>query len=191
MEKSINIKRGQVLARSGEFGPVWRVNHGVFRLERLGLDGMTLVQLALPGDLLGVESLCSVPYAYTVTAITASQATQQSINHELPRFTAVAQGYLQQQRRLHDMMQMRSGPVSERLAHFLKLLAINEDGSSRELERRELPVLKEVAAILDAATETVCRELNAFLPARVYQRTTHKRFVNEAWTGSAHLALAA
>ena len=56
--------------------------------------------------------------------------------------------------------------------------------SERELDRRDLPVLKEVAAILDTATETVCRELNAFLPARVYQRP--KR---EAWTG-AHLAMA-
>ena len=74
--------------------------------------------------------------------------------------------------------------VNERLAHFLKLLARNEDDSERELDRRDLPVLKEEAAILDTATETVCRELNAFLPARVYQRP--KR---EAWTG-AHLAMA-
>jgi hypothetical protein len=72
------------------------------------------------------------------------------------------------------------------LAHFLKLLARNVDGSECELDRRDLPVLKEIAAILDTATETVCRELNAFLPARVYQR-----HVREAWAGASNLALAA
>jgi hypothetical protein len=39
---------------------------------------------------------------------------------------------------------------------------------------------------LDTATETVCRELNAFLPARVYQRP-----VREAWVGGDEMALAA
>jgi len=48
-----------------------------------------------------------------------------------------------------------------------------------------LPVLREVASILDVATETVCRELNAFLPARVYPRA--KR---ETWVGVS-LAMAA
>jgi hypothetical protein len=59
----------------------------------------------------------------------------------------------------------------------LALLARNADGSKRELDRRDLPILKEVAAIVDIATETVCRELNAFLPARVYQRPAKP----EAW----------
>jgi hypothetical protein len=68
--------------------------------------------------------------------------------------------------------------VNERLAHFLKLLARNVDGSERVLDRRDLPILKEIASILDTATETVCRELNAFLPARVYQRPAK----GDAWT---------
>jgi hypothetical protein len=76
--------------------------------------------------------------------------------------------------------------VSERLAHFLKLLARNVDGSERELDRRDLPILKEIASILDTATETVCRELNAFLPARVYQRPAKR----EVWAGG-ELAMAA
>ena len=186
METYQLIKRGQVLVNAGEFGQVWRVTEGMFRLERLGTDGLSLVQLALPGDLLGVESLCAEPYAYTVTAITESKAVLQATKGELSRFGVVAKAYLQQQRRTHDMMKLRGGPVNERLAHFLKLLARNEDGSERELDRRDLPILKEVAAIVDIATETVCRELNAFLPARVYQRPSKR----EAWAGD-ELAMAA
>ena len=186
MEKIKSIKRGHALVSAGEFGPVWRVNQGVFRLERLGLDGLSLVQLALPGDLLGVESLCGEAYAYTVTAITTGEAQIQNTQGELSRFGIVAKAYLQQQRRTHDMMKLRGGPVSERLNHFLKLLSRNADGSERELDRRDLPVLKDVAAIVDIAAETVCRELNAFLPARIYQRP--KR---EAWSSDAALAMAA
>jgi hypothetical protein len=65
---------------------------------------------------------------------------------------------------------MRTGPVRERLAYFLKLLSQNADGSSRKLERSDLPSQKEIAVILDVASETVCRELNAFMPAKVYNR---------------------
>ena len=178
MEEIKTIKRGQTLAIAGECGSVWRITEGLFRLERVGMDGLSLVQLGLPGDLLGVESLCAEPYAYTITAITTGQAELVTANHELSRFGVVAKAYLQQQRRTHDMMKLRGGPVNERLAHFLKLLARNADGSERELDRRDLPILKEVASILDVATETVCRELSAFLPARVYPRS--KR---EAWAG--------
>ena len=187
MEKLNTIKRGQVLVNAGEYGPVWRITEGMFRLERVSHDGLSLVQLGLPGDLLGVEALCAEPYAYTITAITAittGKAELVDANHELSRFGIVAKAYLQQQRRTHDMMKLRGGPVNERLAHFLKLLARNVDGSERELDRRDLPILKEIASILDTATETVCRELNAFLPARVYQRPAKR----EVWSG---LAMAA
>lgn len=186
MEKIKTIKRGQALVSAGELGPVWRVTQGVFRLERQSMDGLSLVQLGLPGDLLGVESLCAEPYAYTVTAITTGEAKLQSVNGDLSRFGVVAKAYLQQQRRTCDMMKLRGGPVKDRLAHFLMLLARNEDGTQRELDRSDLPVLKDVAAILDTATETVCRELKAFFPAR-----DCKRPVRGAWVDGAEMAMAA
>ena len=112
MEKSKTIKRGQVLVSAGEHGSVWRITEGVFRFERVGHDGLSLVQLGLPGDLLGVEALCAEPYAYTITAITTGQA--------------------------------------------------------------EL-----------VANETVCRELNAFLPARVYPRAKRSAWVGDAFAMAA------
>ena len=72
METLKTLKRGESLIFSGEFGSVWRVTQGLFRLERPCRDGMELVRLALPGDLVGVESLCAEPYAYTATALTSS-----------------------------------------------------------------------------------------------------------------------
>jgi CRP-like cAMP-binding protein len=185
MEKLNTIKRGQVLVNAGERGPVWRITKGLFRLERVGMDDLSLVQLGLPGDLLGVEPLCAEPYAYTITAITTGQAELVAADRKLTRFGIVAKAYLQQQRRTHDLMKLRGGPVAERLAHFLKLLARDADGYEHELDRRDLPVLKEVASILNVATETVCRELNAFLPARTRQQT-----VRATWTAHVPLGMA-
>ena len=152
-------------------------------------DPTVLAPPCLPsfGQVSGLNVVISVTRLYTpyiITAITTGQAELVDANHELSRFGVVAKAYLQQQRRTHDMMKLRGGPVNERLAHFLKLLARNVDGSECELDRRDLPILKEIASILDTATETVCRELNAFLPARVYQRPAKR----EAWAG---LAMAA
>jgi hypothetical protein len=48
-----------------------------------------------------------------------------------------------------------------------------------------LPVLKEVASILDVATETVCRELNAFLPARVYPRAKREAWADDSFAMAA------
>jgi hypothetical protein len=47
MEQSKTIKRGQMLVSAGEYGPVWCITEGMFRLERMGHDGLSLVQLGL------------------------------------------------------------------------------------------------------------------------------------------------
>jgi len=130
-----------------------------------------------PGDLVGIEALCEEPYAYTITALTTCTLAAESVEYDFNRFAAVAQGFMQQQDRTRDMMRMRTGPVRERLAYFLKLLSQNADGSSRKLDRRDLPTHKEIAVILDVASETVCRELNAFMPAKVYKRAPRGKAV--------------
>ncbi len=61
--ESIDVRRGHALLTAGAVGPVWRVTQGVFKLEGAGLEGQTPVQLALPGDLIGVEALCAEPCA--------------------------------------------------------------------------------------------------------------------------------
>ena len=173
MQNTLQLNHGKLLAHAGEFGSLWRVQSGVLRLDQVGHDDSILVQLAFPGDLVGVEALCSEPYAYTITALTTCTLVEQNVSYDLARFSAVTQGFMQQQERMKDMMRLRTGAVKERLAYFLKLLAHNADGSARELERRDLPAHKEVANIIGTATETVCRELNAFLPAKTYKRTSH------------------
>jgi CRP-like cAMP-binding protein len=142
------------------------VTQGVFKLEREGLEGQTLVQLAMPGDLIGVEALCAEPYAFSIVALVAAQAQPLEVSHELARYTTMAQGFLQQQRQTCDMHRLRTGPIGQRLAHLLTLLGKQADGRVLELDRKALPTLKEMARVIDSTFETVCRELNTLQAQR-------------------------
>lgn len=187
MDESIDVRRGQTLLIAGTLGPVWRVNQGVFKLERPSLEGQTLVQLAMPGDLIGVEALCAAPYAFSVTALVSGKAQPQQIGHEAARHTTMAQGFLQQQRQTCDMHQLRTGPISRRLAFLLTVLGKQADGRVIELQRKQLPTLKEMARVVDSTFETVCRELNALVPERHEKPSS----IATAWASVSPYAMAA
>ena len=163
---SMRLRSGQTLLESGQHGPVWRVIAGVLRLERPSPDGQMLVQLALPGDLVGVESLCAQPHAFSASALTECQLEAVDITGELGHYATMAKGFLQQQRQTLDMMRLRSGPIHQRLAYLLTVLGKDMEGKVRPIEREELPTLREMAQIVDSALETVCRELNTLLPRK-------------------------
>ena len=167
---AINIKRGQTLTFAGGIGPVWRVTQGVFKLERQGQDGQILVQLAQAGDLIGVESLCAEPYAFTAVALVAAQAKPLAAGQDLDRYTTMTQGFLQQQRQTCEMHRLRTGSIVQRLAYLLTVLGKQADGRVLTVQRKELPTLKEMARVVDSTFETVCRELNTLLPERKQPR---------------------
>ena len=55
---------------AGESGSVWRVVQGIVRLDRHSGPVCQPVQLALPGDLIGMEALCGQPYQLSASAFT-------------------------------------------------------------------------------------------------------------------------
>ena len=188
------LESGQLLIEAGQDGPVWRVRSGVLRLERPGQDGTMLVQLALPGDLVGVEALCAQPHAFTVSALCKAEIEQLEPTGELSYYATLAQAFLQQQRQTLDMMRLRSGSIAQRLAYLLTVLGKDQEGRVRIVERDELPTLREMAQIVDSAFETVCRELNALLPRKAKTKTAIKLASAGAgrkprhWAPPAHVA---
>ncbi len=165
-----SLPSGHTLIEAGQRGPVWRVITGVLRLERSGQDGQMLVQLALPGDLIGVEALCAQPHAYSVSALINAEVEPVMINGELGHYALLTKGLLQQQRQTLDMMRLRSGPIQQRLAYLLTVLGKGSDDRLRPVQRDELPTLRQMAQIVDSALETVCRELNVLLPRQLAAR---------------------
>ena len=157
---------------AGETGVVWRVTRGVVRLDRQGGEHPLPVWLALPGDLIGVEALCELPYQFAATALTACELQAVALPPAHQRGGLLQAALLQQQQRGQDMATLRTGQVGERVARLLNLLDLPWHGLDRtdtqraERVRAALPALREIALVVDAKTETVCRALGQLLPRR-------------------------
>jgi hypothetical protein len=178
---------------AGESGPVWRVIEGIVRLD---CDANSLhqpVQLALPGDLIGIESLCGRDYQLSATAFTDCRLERVQPDHRA-REPLLQQALLQNQDRCQDMAALRTGTVSRRLAHLLHLMGFDwSSGGSARLSnpdsvRKALPALREVAQLVDAKTETVCRALAQWLPPR--SRKSRPVRAAPDWRADLHPSLA-
>jgi hypothetical protein len=70
------------------------------------------------------------------------------------------------------MTLLRTGTVVQRQTHLLGLLGLDRSGQAAgqsdptDAVRQALPTLREVALVVDAKTETVCRALAELLPPR-------------------------
>lgn len=162
----------QSIFLAGESGPVWRVVAGVVRLDHDHGPVRQPVQLALPGDLIGTEALCGQPYQLSASAFTDCRLEPVCPAADAPPAPLLQQALLQQLGRSQDMALLRTGSVLQRLTHLLGLMgldrAVREAGRLGQADavRQALPTLREVALLVDAKTETVCRALAQLLPPR-------------------------
>lgn len=162
----------QAVFDAGDTGALWRVLRGVVRLDRQGGDHPLPVWLALPGDLIGIEALCELPYQFAATALTTCQMQTVALPSPHLRGALLQEALLQQQRRGQDMATLRTGQVGERVARLLNLLDLpwrdldRSDLPRADAVRAALPTLRDIALVVDAKTETVCRALGHLLPPR-------------------------
>lgn len=182
------LMRADTVSAAGDSGPLWRVVHGVLRLDQPSLDGTSaasMVRLALPGDLLGLEALFAEPYRLNVVALTAARVEPVDPAVCTDREAWLREGLEQLQRRSFEMTALRTGPVPDRLQRLLRLLGHPDlPGCSvehAEAVRSTLPRLRELAEVVDAKPETVCRALGRLLPQRQGRRGPVPS--PERWTG--------
>ena len=175
--------RGSMVFVAGESGPLWRVAEGIVALETSDGIGGRLVQVAINGDLLGMESLCGRHYGLSARALTACKLERVEPGGDANRLRLLQQALLQQHDRGIDMAGLRTGSVSDRLALMLQLLGHDW----RELQsvpkptieaiRCGLPSLGDLARTIDAQRETVCRVLGRLLPSQKPRRARAAAFV--------------
>lgn len=151
------LASGELLFEAGQSGTVWQLERGAIRLDRMDREGPRFMQIVLPGDLLGLELLAAYPYAYTARALVPSELRQRLLVTEPERRMVLMEGLMQQQRRGADLVALRTGPAQERLKHLLLLLAPEEEGWLAEGATCALPTIKDMAAVIDTAPETVSR----------------------------------
>jgi CRP-like cAMP-binding protein len=166
---------GHTLFHAGERGPAWRLIGGVLRIDRVAGGARQLMWLALPGDLVGAESLCDQPYQYDARGLTRVQLEPVHAPEAAAREAWLRQAVMQQQYRCQDMAALRTDQVTARLMHLLTLLghdwreAQGRDPAARaraDRIRAALPPLRELAEVVGAQHETVCRALARLLPPR-------------------------
>ncbi len=167
---SLACASAQPVFLAGESGQVWRVVQGLVRLDRQDGPERHPVQIAVAGDLIGTEALCNQPFRFTATALTDCRLEAVNVGDPQAQAALLQQALMQQQARSQDMAALRTGTVIQRLAHFLHLLgfewATAAQRTNTEAIRAALPTLREVAQVVDAKTETVCRVLGQLMPTR-------------------------
>lgn len=89
------------------------------------------------------------------------------------RKALIVEALLQQSPRSHTMSVMRTGPVTNRVIAALRLLGhwppsggFDTQSLDDDALRESLPPLRDIAELVDAKTETVCRVLAHLLPPR-------------------------
>lgn len=156
-DDTLSLATGELLFEAGGHGSVWQLESGAIRLDRADREGPRFMQLALPGDLMGLELLAAYPYAYSARAIVPSTVRRRSLAADAERRLALIEGLVQQQRRGEDLMALRGGSAQGRLKHLLLSLAPEEAPWTGAGTACALPTIKDMAAIIDTAPETVSR----------------------------------
>lgn len=132
--------------------PGWRVLTGALWLHPAG-DDSSPVRLALPGDLVGAEGYFGGACVYEAHALVATtvQPLQLPADAE-ERRQRLAELLERQWQRSIEMMQLRSGPVAERVRQLLLLLG-GASGDTTLL----LPRVRDFAAVLGSTPESISR----------------------------------
>lgn len=174
--EQIRLPVGARLYESGSLdGPGWQLLSGALRLDQGGFGRESLVQLALPGDLVGLEPLYGLPRRACATALV--DCCLQKLHAPDARNTAAMSDMLaialnQQWHRAADMAGLRTGSAPDRVKRLLLLLhgdARSADVPGNPPATHALPRIKDIAALVDSAHETVSRILTGLRRLDVLQ----------------------
>ena len=156
-----DVRRGGILFTAGTSTGVWRILSGAVRLDHVDASGSRFVRLAVAGDCVGEETLAGGSHTSDARAVVHCQA-QRIATGDGNDASALAASILQRQhQRFLDVVRLRTGTTSDRLRCLFAMLA---GGAARAIGTFACPVptLADLAAIVDAAPETVSRALGDF-----------------------------
>lgn len=141
---------------------LWRLESGTLRIDSVQIgESSDFVRLALPGDLLGVESLAGVQEHLLVRAITPVRLVSVALHDKEQLTQLLMSAILKGHQRCREVVSLRTGSTTVRIKRLLQMLLRSGDGNFGEHMACVLPTLSDMAAIVNAAPETVCRVLTS------------------------------
>ena len=168
----VALERGQMWPSldNGRAG-LWQVEQGMLLVRCPTALDPGAWQLALPGDCLNLPGACGLGDggAARVTALLPSRLRALPMRGRMSRERLLDLLVAQQQRWMSHLVALRSGPVERRVRHLLTLTRVAAGGAGAG-RMPGLPVLRDMAALVDAVPETVCRVL-----ARLQPRDARRR----------------
>lgn len=139
---------------------LWRLESGALRIDSEAPgEARDFVRLALPGDLLGVEHLVGVMDGLLVRAITPTRLVPVVWLEGAPLTQLLMDAVVKGHQRCREVVSLRTGSTTVRIKRLLQMLAHGDEAGSGEPSACALPTLNDMAAIVNAAPETVCRVL--------------------------------
>ncbi|MBL8305547.1 MAG: Crp/Fnr family transcriptional regulator [Rubrivivax sp.] len=141
---------------------LWRLRSGAVRLcSTDSRGGCIVVGVALPGDLIGAEALAGAAPWPGVQALTASAVTRVAYRTAADEVALLTQALQQCRRQQRDLALLRTGPASERIKALLLVLSAADPGTGDAPGDCALPALRDMAAVVDSAPETVSRVIGS------------------------------
>ncbi|MEX8497276.1 MAG: Crp/Fnr family transcriptional regulator [Leptothrix ochracea] len=148
------------------------------------LEGFVLVEsgnsghgdvacLALPGDLLAVEALLGLTQRGRSRALVPCVVAEIQGCDTAGWADVLARSQVTQQQRLADTARLLQGSAGERVRHLLTLLCTGSPNQG-EACRCELPVLADMARLINTAPETVSRVLGQFRRAGLVESLSER-----------------
>ncbi|OAD39205.1 hypothetical protein LPB72_21590 [Hydrogenophaga crassostreae] len=158
------LARGQALSTLVDpQAPMWQVEQGMLLVKGAQAPGEAAWHLALPGDWLNLPRACGLDEGTQATALLPSRLRTVPQVDRLSRESLLGRLVAQQQRWSMHLMALRSGPVERRIRHLLTLIRL-ATGGARQGASVAMPVLRDMATLVDAVPETVCRVLVRLQP---------------------------
>lgn len=155
---------------SADLHSLWRLESGALRIDSETPGGARdFVRLALPGDLLGVESLVGVAESLLVRAITPTRLVPVVLHDSGQLKQMLMDTIVKGHQRCRQMVSLRTGSTTVRIKRLLQMLVNGDEPGAGEHSACALPTLNDMAAIVNAAPETVCRVLGSLRQLDVLQ----------------------
>jgi hypothetical protein len=158
------LARGQAMSKPIDTeAPLWQVEQGMLLVEVAQASGEATWHLALPGDWLNLPRACGLDEGTQATALLLSRLRTVPQADRLSRESLLGRLVAQQQRWSMHLMALRSGSVERRIRHLLNLTRLAM-GGARQGAAVAMPILRDMATLVDAVPETVCRVLVRLQP---------------------------
>ena len=154
--ESRTCSAGDSIYHVGADGQAWRVTRGSIRLDTQSSAGEPLfASLALPGDIVGSETMLFGTYAFSASALTQCEITPWPEGAPQASGESLLATLASAQRRAADLIALRDGQAIDRVIGLIRVLT----GTSEPNRTASvvLPPRKDIAEITALRLETVSR----------------------------------